>query len=727
MLQNALLAQISADPRLPAPPAITFQILDKVNSAQCTITEIARLIAQDPPLCGKILKIVNSSLFGIPRAVTSIQSGVSLLGLKRVRSLVLSLALPAMQQNTAAGLRQDFWRLSVSTGIVARDLALRLGWPDPDTEMVCGLLCDLGVLVLNELNGRAYAEIMQRSGLSLMVRQCSLEHESLGVTHAEVSAHILKAWRLPEEMTEPIRRHHEPQHAAPPYRDRAELLHFAHRVAQLEFTVDSPTIVGDITKAARERYGMDDRTFQKFLDPLSEKSRELAGLLQVDIGACESFATLLGRATESLSRLALETSLENVRAEERTERAERELKKTEEALESAEEKLRQAVKMEAIGRLAGGVAHDFNNLLTVINGCSELLLSMMTAGDAHRVLVEEIKKAGDRAGDLTRQLLAFSRKQFLVPKPLHLNDVVTGIEKMLRRLIDENIALELALEKELRVTLVDPSQMDQVILNLVLNARDAMPQGGTLRIETRNVDLDAAAAPRAGLQPGAYVLLAISDTGCGMAAEVRAKIFEPFFTTKPEGHGTGLGLATVHGIVIQSGGQINVQSDVGRGTTFQIYLPVAGAAATAPSPSAPASGRGRETVLLAEDDDAVRRMVRQMLESYGYRVFEAADGLEALEVATRQPAPIDVLVADIVMPNMGGAELARALTAQRADLQVLYISGYTDDAAVRFGVQQAEAAYLQKPFTPQALALKVRETLERRRPAKLDGATLSPV
>jgi two-component system cell cycle sensor histidine kinase/response regulator CckA len=383
---------------------------------------------------------------------------------------------------------------------------------------------------------------------------------------------------------------------------------------------------------------------------------------------------------------------------------------------SLENQFRQAQRMEAVGRLAGGVAHDFNNVLTAITGYSDLLLEDLGPEDHKRADVEEIKAAALRAEALTRQLLAFSRKQVLQTRVLDLNGVVQTLDKMLRRLIGEDVKLDLSLSSALGAVRADPGQIEQVILNLAVNSRDAMPNGGSLTIETANVELDEAyTREHAGVLPGRYVMLAVSDTGIGMDAEIRSHIFEPFFTTKEQGMGTGLGLATVYGIVRQSGGYVWVYSEPGRGATFKIYLPQVDElpeVASLPAPVQPVAG-GRETVLLAEDDASVRAVVSDVLAQKGYRVLRAPDGQAALEMARAQQGVIHLLVTDIVMPGMTGRELAEALTAERPGLRVLYMSGYTDDAVVRHGVLDEGMPYLQKPFAPRALAFKVREVLDR--------------
>ena len=380
-----------------------------------------------------------------------------------------------------------------------------------------------------------------------------------------------------------------------------------------------------------------------------------------------------------------------------------------------EEQYRQAQRMEAVGRLAGGVAHDFNNLLTIINGYSQILLGTLSETERARQFVDEIRKAGERAAGLTRQLLAFSRKQILQPKVVDLNSLLADMKNMLGRLLGEDVRIDAEYGSDLRRIKADVGQIEQVVMNLAVNARDAMPTGGRLRIETANIDIDDAfrnAHPDA--QPGRYVRIRIADTGCGMEPQVLSRIFEPFFTTKPQGKGTGLGLATVYGIVRQSSGYVFASSEVGVGSTFDVYLPEyveTPEPAEETSPAAVAAG-GRETILLVEDEAGVRMLTRRVLQGHGYTVIEAGSGAEALGKAASLDGPIHLLVTDVVMPEMSGHELARRLALARPDARILYMSGYTDDAVMRHGIQQDATHFIQKPFALEQLSRKVREVLD---------------
>jgi two-component system, cell cycle sensor histidine kinase and response regulator CckA len=398
-----------------------------------------------------------------------------------------------------------------------------------------------------------------------------------------------------------------------------------------------------------------------------------------------------------------------------------------------EEQLRQSQKLESVGRLTGGIAHDFNNLLTTVIGNAELILTDIPGDDPMKEEIEEIKAAGERAASLTRQLLAFSRKQVLQPEVMNLNGTVRDMEKMLLRMVREDIEIRTVLSPDLGQVEADPGQIEQVIMNLVVNARDAMSEGGKITIETANADLDEAyAGAHIAVNPGPYVVMSVSDTGEGMTREVQAQIFEPFFTTKEKGKGTGLGLSTLYGIVNQSGGNIWVYSEPGQGTTFKIYLP----RVDKPEPEGrdlPAGHSGRhrarpsnerrrsleghaqswpETILVVEDDDQVRKFAVRVLKGYGYTVLEASNGEAAIEVAAKHSEPIHLLLTDVIMPGMSSKDMEEHLRPLRPAMRVLYMSGYTDNTIVDHGVLAPGKAFLGKPFTSESLGRKVREVLE---------------
>ncbi|MDB5049226.1 MAG: domain S-box protein [Fibrobacteres bacterium] len=403
-----------------------------------------------------------------------------------------------------------------------------------------------------------------------------------------------------------------------------------------------------------------------------------------------------------------------------------EKKKATQEKEFAEDRLRQGQKMEAVGRLAGGIAHDFNNLLTSINGYSSMALDALHPEGQIKEFLQEILKSGERAAGLTKQLLAYSRKQNLAPKLWDLNEILLGMEGMLRRIIGEDIDMAVKPCNEACWGKVDRGQVEQIILNLVLNARDAMPQGGKLTLETANIDLDDSyVATHLDSTPGSYVMLAVSDTGTGMTEDVKRKLFEPFFTTKEAGRGTGLGLSSVYGIVKQSGGSINVYSEAGMGSTFRVYFPraVQNDAAPVDSPRAanPENLRGRESLLLVEDEESVRRFAVQVLESQGYRVFTACNGREALDVLEKSDTPIQLIVTDVVMPDVGGQALSERVKTLRPALPILFISGYTENSVVHRGLINAGEPFLQKPFSPTELARKVREAMDRKPELPLSG------
>ena len=399
----------------------------------------------------------------------------------------------------------------------------------------------------------------------------------------------------------------------------------------------------------------------------------------------------------------------------RLDRSEAEEEVAKEALAASERMLHQSQKMEAIGVLAGGVAHDFNNLLNVILGYSELLLSDPDLSEMQRRKIEKIRKAGDTAGGLTRQLLAFGRKQVLQPKALDLNEIISNPDGFLHRLIKDDISFSTSLYPGLMAILADPVQVEQILLNLVINACDAMPNGGKLYVETENVVVEEVLAPNLGVTPGPFVRLTITDTGTGMDDETRAHIFEPFYTTKAVGKGSGLGLATVYGIIKQSGGYIEVDSKIGRGTSFYVYLPATRltSARELPKPIVAQGSGGGATILVVEDSEPLRDLIFETLETMGYTALLAQDGHHAIRICTQFTSAIDLLLSDVMMPKMKGPEVMKRVKQMRPDIGVLFMSGYTNDVALRHGISNADVSFIQKPFSSTELTHKLREALAR--------------
>ena len=467
----------------------------------------------------------------------------------------------------------------------------------------------------------------------------------------------------------------------------------------LRYIVHRVEDVTDFVVSSRERTAEQEST-QELRVRATELERELYRRAQELQRANQELrhlhAELEGRVAQTSGDLAREADARQ---------------RTESELRRSEEQLRQAQKLEAVGRLAAGIAHDFNNLLSVVLSYAEELLIDLPVDSPTRRDALEIQRAGERAAELTRQLLVFSRQQVLSPKILDLNEVLSGLHRMLGRVLGEDIELSLLPAPLLGQVNADPGQLEQVVMNLVVNARDAMPDGGKLTIATTNVDLDADyAREHLGVEPGRYVMLSVSDTGIGMDKATQARLFEPFFTTKGPGRGTGLGLSTVFGIIKQSRGSIWVYSEPGQGSTFKIYLPRVDAAAERPMVAAIAAG-GHETILLVEDEPQVRAVVQRALERGGYGVLVAQDANDALRLS-EAVSSIDLLLTDVVMPQMNGRELAERVRAKRPGIRVLFTSGYTDDAILRHGVLDQGVPFLQKPITPAALMRSVRETLD---------------
>jgi PAS domain S-box-containing protein len=596
-------------------------------------------------------------------------------------------------------------------------MARILGYDSPE-EVIADFNATGRQLWANPETGREIAEVLESNGLveGLAIEAHRKSGEriwlslNLRVVKDETGATIYREGTI-ADITEHKRAVQELSESEERYRDLVENAHdiiYSHDLNGNYTSVNRAAL--EITGYTHEEalnLNLDQTVAPEYLDTAREMlERKLAGeqvtAYEMEILAKDGRRIAIEANTKLVFRDGKPIGVQGI-ARDVTQRKE------------LEQQLRQSQKMEAIGQLAGGVAHDFNNLLTAINGYSSLALQRANPDDRIRGYLEEIRKAGERAANLTRQLLAFGRKQLLKPVALNLNDVVSDMNKMLRRLIGEDIRFDARFDPALKQVKADAGQIEQVLVNLVVNSRDAMPQGGTLTIETANFEIDPEfASKHLDLLPGNYVMLAVSDTGCGMDEKTQARIFEPFFTTKEKGRGTGLGLSTVYGIVKQSGGNIWVYSEPGQGTVFKVYLPQLQEDAEAPRKSVVETvvPRGSETILLVEDEDVVRGLARQILEQAGYNVLDASGGEEAIRLCRERRGPIDLLLTDVVMPETSGREIARRLTKLRPATRVLYMSGYTDDAIVHHGVLDSDVEFIQKPFTPVALARKVREVLD---------------
>jgi signal transduction histidine kinase len=576
------LAEIVQDPRLPTLPPLVVRVLERAGHRKCVVGDLARLVGSDAALGRKLLKAVNSSLYALPRAIGSLDRAMNLLGVNRVRSLVLALSLPELRlAATGADVVNDFWRHAVVQAMVARELALRLRCPDADSEMAAGLLCDLGVLFLNEVRPDRYRRVLDTSPDLFGDDLCELETRHVGVHHAEAGAYVLAHWGVPRDVTTAIRHHHDPA-AAAAHADRAHRLQFAAKVARLQYAIAPADLSDEIAALARDRFGMDVGQLDRFLAALGDRVDQLATLLGVDMERCDDFAERFRAATASVGDHAGETSADHLRATHDPDAIGR-------ALCEAQAPPQPPANLEAAARLAGTVARDFDNLLTVILGGAELALSNAAADAGLRRSLESIRSAAQQAARLTTRLLAFGADVSATPVPLNLNDVLADTEGELRRQVGPDIRLAVIPHPSLPCVWADAAQVEQILVNLVANARDALPEGGMIVVSTDVVRRDERPRGNGPAPPaGDYVCLQVTDSGTGMDDDVLARVFEPLFTTKGAGRGAGLGLPILYRIVTENHGHIAVASRPGDGTTVRIFLPVVPVSAGAPGAPAPA-------------------------------------------------------------------------------------------------------------------------------------------
>jgi len=695
---------VSSLRQLESLPEIALKVIEVAGNDRSDRRQISRLIETDAALMSRVLKVANSAWLGSPGRIDSLDRATAILGLDMVRNIALSVLVSHLlfRQQDSNGLRiRDLWHHSLACAVAAAELAGRTGFAQPSAAFVAGLLHDLGKIVLFKWNKDLYSQLLklvQTKRLSLSTG----ELEVFGITHAEVGRLLLEDWNFPKNLAEAIDKHHASRTAMGPISQLSVIVECANCLCHLKRFGFSGHSQPELPLHEIEAVsGLSPDELNGIAVEVVKRFDEVAALFSAGESTPELYLSAVSRANQELSdmyRLVVERTRER-------ELAEKELREK-------EEQLNRSQRLEAVGQLAGGIAHDFNNFLTVIMGFGDLLREGLTPESPLRPHVDTIMSVAERAATLTRQLLAFSRRQTLKPKVLNLNMVITDVNRLLVRLIGENIKLNLVLDPGLRPVRVDPGGIEQVIMNLAVNARDAMLAAGSLTIATGNLEVPTEVeSPLGRLAPGSYVTLEFKDTGHGMSRETQERIFEPFFTTKKTG--TGMGLATVYGIVKQSGGHIAVESEVGRGTVFRIYLqPVD--QAVEPEPMRPIVDffeNGIETILVAEDEKEILELVEKILRHVGYTVLTARNGAEAIEIADQFDGPIHLLVTDAVMPVINGRELVERLRPGRPNMKVLFMSGYTAAGMLHRAVSGQDVAFIAKPFTPQEFVKKVQDVL----------------
>lgn len=693
--------------QLPTVPSVVVKLIDAAGADDSGLQEIGRLIQSDHSLAARVLKVANSPSFGFPGKVATVERATTLLGLDLVRSLALSMAAPQLfrrLEGTQGFTLTEFWHHSLSCALASELLARQAGFPQPAEAFVAGLLHDLGKLLLYRWDPEAYERILLKAQEERKPLH-RVEEEELGLTHAEAGGLLLEDWSFPPLLVEAVLHHHRTPSPSPRNlrRDLSGIVLCADSLCHLHRFGHSGSLQGELdSEQLEEQTGLPAGRRKELAGEVFRRFEEVSTYFFGTRGSTpELFLSAMSRANEELSRLYVELRAKTLEHE-----------RAQEALRLKEEQVHRLQRIEAVGKLAGGIAHDFNNLLTVITGYSDFLLEAVGHDPELQEHIQVIMKAAEQAATLTRQLLAFGRKQVLEPRVLDLNQVIAEKMHFLNRLVGSHVKVVTNLGPELQAVKLDPVQLEQVLLNLAVNAKEAMPKGGTLTIKTANVELGEAEVARlVPMDPGRYVLLLLQDTGCGMDEETQQRIFEPFFTTKEKG--TGMGLATVFGIVKQSGGYIYVDSAPGQGSTFKIYFPPVEREARQPSRvrETVQVQQGSETILVAEDEDEIRRLVCKVLEMKGYQVLAARHGAEALQIGQEYAGPIHLLLTDVIMPRLSGFDLGERLSSERPDLKILYMSAYAPEALVHQRLPGPGISLLRKPFTPQELLLKLQGVL----------------
>ena len=686
-------------------PPVILKVIEVAGDDETNRGALVRLIESDQALASRVLKVSNSAWLGCPGRVSSLDRAMAMLGFDMVRNIALSVLVSHLffTGRDAGQIRmRELWYHSLGCAVAAEHLARLLKHPQQNSAFVAGLLHDLGKVVLLRWNGDLYQQLA-RVAASKRAPLHVIEGETLGIAHPEVAQLLLEDWGFPADLTLPARDHHQVDDQFEPVLSLSTLVQCANCLCHHKRFGYSGHSHPDLQLSEIEQItGLSPDDLKELSVEVIRRFDEAAALFSNTDSTPELYLRAVARANQDLSEM-YELLVERTREQEA---AEGELRKK-------EEQLNRAQRLEAVGQLAGGIAHDFNNFLTVIMGFGDLLREGIPDESPLKQHVDTIMSVAERAATLTRQLLAFSRRQVLKPRVVVLNTVITDVHRLLVRLIGEDIKLTTSLDPALKAVRVDPGGIEQVIVNLAVNARDAMIDGGVLTIETSNEELTTEYADALGhLRPGRYVLVKVSDTGHGMTRETQERIFEPFFTTKKKG--TGMGLATVYGIIKQSGGYIFVDSEVARGTNFRIYFePVDMAVEPEPlHPTVDAFENGTETILIAEDEKEILSLVEKILRNVGYHVLSAQNGEEALQVADQYNGTIHLLLTDAVMPIVNGRELVERLRPKRPNMKILFMSGYTGTGILHRAVAGQDIAFISKPFTPPDLVRKVQQILE---------------
>lgn len=686
-------------------PAVALRVIELADMEDTGRRELVHLIESDPSLAARVLRVSNSAWLGFPGRISSLDRAMAMLGFDSVRNLALSVVFSHLflkEQKEDHLKARELWHHSLACAVAAEQLARRTSFPQPGNAFVAGLLHDLGKVLLLRWNREVYQEIVRLAQQKRIALQL-VEKEALGLNHAEIGQLLLEDWNLPTELAHAVGRHHTPAQEIGSIRDLAVIVQLSDGLCRHKRFGYSGNTQPDLQLSEIEKLAaLSEDATKEIAAEVVRRFDEAAGLFSEGPSTPELYLSAVARANQELSEMYHQL-LERTQEHEQVERE----------LRQKEEQLNRAQRLEAVGQLAGGIAHDFNNFLTVIMGFGDLLREGISADSPLRQHVDTVMSVAERAATLTRQLLAFSRRQVLKPKVVVLNSIIMDVHKLLVRLIGENIRLVTTLDPGLLPVRVDPGGIEQVVVNLAVNARDAMMDGGVLTIETSNVELTREIGDALGhLSPGQYVRIDVRDTGHGMSEETQERIFEPFFTTKKRG--TGMGLATVYGIVKQSGGYIFVDSEVDEGTNFQIYFSPVNQAVEPEvvRPTADALENGTETVLIAEDEKEILHLVERILSNAGYHVLTAHNGEEALNTAAEYAGQIHLLLTDAVMPIVNGRELVERLRPQRPSMKVLFMSGYTGTGILHRAVAGQDIGFISKPFTPHALVHKVQEVLE---------------